>query len=295
MKNTAVWTSLDDALAAHPLQAGDVVLTGNDDIVSRIIARITDSPVSHSTLMLGPDRGIEAHDRIEGLVDHAASVADDIPGIHHVSVDSVIGKEYLNRLVVRRPVGPIDTEQVAQAAGRYLSRQTPFGGLGLALAGVVTYFERQLERLDPGSRIRDHVEEFARPFVSRMQDGNEAVFCSELAYRCLSEAGMRITLRDPHFATIIDTFAIDNAEYDDEPPVLTSDPVAMLVDDHRPGPKAILTLIASTYQGWNRRRIVAGDGDIADFVVPSDFLTAEPFETVLDLERAQDQVWGPPG
>ena len=294
MKNTADWTALDEAIAAHPLQAGDVVLTGTDDTVSRIIARITDSPVSHSTLMLGASRGIEAHDRIERLVDHAASVADDIPGIHLVSIDDLLAKEHLNRFVVRRPAAAIDPDRIESASRRYLTRQTPFGGLGLALAGVVTFFEQQLERLHPGSRIRDHLEDLARPFVSQMQDGNEAVFCSELAYRCLSEAGLRITLQDPHFAAVITTFDIDDAEYDDEVPTLTSDPSALMIDDRRPGPKTIVTLIASTYQGWNRRRIVAGDGDVADFVVPSDFLTASPFETVLDLERHPDSGWRTP-
>lgn len=291
MKNMAVWETAAEALADHPLQAGDVVLTGTDDAVSRIIARITGSSVSHSTLMLGPDHGIEAHDRIERLADHASSVADDIPGIHRVSLDHLATKDRLSRVVVRRPMVDVDPELLVRSAGQYLSRKTPFGGLGLALAGIVTWFDRWMAGLQPGSRVRDRLTDIVEPLVDHMQDGNETVFCSELAYRCLAEAGLRITLQNPHFATIIEAFDIDHAEYDDEVPVLTSDPVALLIDEREPGVKSIFVLFASAYQGWNRRRIVAGDGDIADFVVPSDFLTAEPFETVLDVELRSGLGW----
>ncbi len=188
--------SQNEKIKVDQLQAGDIVLLEpSDELISKIIVKITKSAVSHTTLSCG-------------LVEAVGNVIEETPpsAVKGTLLDRAQRTAYVMRLNSDikdfKPVMDIASKYVKEELP-YAYAQLPFIGLycivynlseGKVLQGLIT----RLMKLAMGILIE--IED------NLFYDGKEAMMCSQFAYHCYREAGSdyEIQMKEDKIANLID-------------------------------------------------------------------------------------------
>lgn len=273
------------------VRAGDVILTGNRDHVSVAIQRLTRCDVSHVVLAVGDGMIVEATEY--------RNLADDRHGgVYLRQLEDALASEYVDHVVVRRPLGVVHDALLASAA-RFLASQPVFSSSGLVLTGLLVALGRSwTESASDVLFGRAAADRLEAQIAALVADGPRRVVCAEFVYRVLHDAHVPLTHAE--------LFLADSARHLDAltPPAAAT---AMLgsstqrlrqavataarVPESPDVQSAIARLGWPTFlrvaarqvaDGYRRRCAETEDGDIADLVTPRDFLEMEPFDDVLE-------------
>ncbi|MEM7324585.1 MAG: hypothetical protein AAF531_15960 [Actinomycetota bacterium] len=253
------------------LEVGDAVLTGGVDPISLMIRIGTRSRFSHMAVVTGPGQLTEAYD-------YAFNPDESDDGIYGLSFSDYAARATTARhFQILRPIG-IDRERVANTAAYLRSHSPGFPGVGmlcLALCGLSTPFLQALPdaagRSATGRQIR------------LAGDGVRRMHCAETATRIYHEAGLPIRFENPRLTYHIRQLV------DEEP---TTELAALPTIDRtasrgswpgggirqlRRNAGRTITAVRRTVQ---ERSTAADPVDLADLILPGDFLRASPFDKI---------------
>ncbi len=253
------------------LQVGDAVLSGGVDPISLMIQLGTRSRFSHMAVVTGPGEMTEAYD-------YAFNPDESDDGIYGLSfTDYAARATTMRQLQILRPIG-IDQDRVANTAS-YLRDHSPgFPGVGmlfLALCGLSTPV---LQRLPEAASRRSTVKQ-----ILMAGDGVRRMHCAETATRIYHEAGLPIRFESPrlkyHIRHLVETQPTQE---------LVALPTIDRTANRGSWPGGGVRELArnagiafSAVRETVRERSKAEDPvDVADLILPGDFMRASPFEKV---------------
>ncbi len=256
------------------LQVGDAVLSGGVDPISLMIQLGTRSRFSHMAVVTGPGEMTEAYD-------YAFNPDESDDGIYGLSfADYAARATTMRQLQILRPIG-IDRDRVANTAS-YLREHSPgFPGVGmlfLALCGLSTPV---LQRLPEAASRRSTVKQ-----IMLAGDGVRRMHCAETATRIYHEAGLPIRFESPrlkyHIRHLVESGQTDQT--DDLVALPTIDRTADRGSWPSGGVRELARNAGITFSAIRetvRERSSADDPvDVADLILPGDFMRASPFEKI---------------
>lgn len=190
----------ENKIQAKDLQDGDVLLFSaiEEDLLSEIIARLTDSPVSHSAMSY--------YKKEEG--DAIYVVEENFPGGAQITDINVEGHSRSNRktYVMRYRSDDLDNtadlfdgDKVIEVADNYVAMHKPYSitalpfiGFYLIVKDLTSTLELQkliasLMRIAMGMRIEN---------INKKISEDDPMDCSQFVYHCYREAGFRIILKN---------------------------------------------------------------------------------------------------
>lgn len=225
---------MNEKVKVSDLRAGDIVLLEpSEDKISKLIAKITHSPVSHTTLSCGPKEPV-------------GNVIEETPPC--ALVGTLLNRTSRTAYVMRLNPEVEDCQPVMDIASRYVSEKLPYAKAQLpfialyCIAGNIT----------GGTKLQGIVMKFvslAMEILIQLEDsiiykGQEAMMCSQFAYHCYKEAGeaYEIHMKEmaglPLIDGIIERLQADPSKYDSqlflirgETPEVTDEQVDCLIDE----------------------------------------------------------------
>lgn len=268
---------LIDELAAT-LQPADIVLTGGRDPVSLLIQIGSQSPFSHIALATGANELTEAYD-------YALTPIESDEGIFRLPVDEFIRRSTgLCRVLVLRPVG-IDQRKVVEIAGHLLNHSPGFPTTGMAFLALCGLSVPLLRRLPAASRSSLSMRQ-----IRLAADGIRRMHCGETVTRIYHEAGFTLHFTAPrlqfHIAELAPTTITRLVDLPTEGRLASK---GAWPEARQPLKTLKSTLVAARTLGPTiRERVQATDEvDMADLILPGDFVRAEPFDTVARYTRSR--------
>ncbi|MEY8353899.1 hypothetical protein AALB39_11140 [Lachnospiraceae bacterium 54-53] len=167
------------------LQAGDILLLEpSEDWISKLIVKITKSPVSHTALSCG----------------QAAEVGTVIEETPPSAVkDSILSRTGRTAYVMRLRSEAEDFQPVMDVAGRYVREKLPYANAQLPFIALYCL----VFNITGGKRLQGFVTRLmglALGIVMEMENqsvygGKEAMMCSQFAYHCYKETGKKYEIR----------------------------------------------------------------------------------------------------
>jgi hypothetical protein len=262
---------------ANTLEAGDAVLVGGADPVSRFIQIGTRSKFSHMAVATGPDMLIEAYD-------YALTPNESDEGIFRLPLGDLIGRSpRLNRILILRPSG-IDRSRFLAATDHLLAHSPSFptfAAFCIAFCGLSVPFLRAMP-----ARARNRVAAWQ---VRLAADGISRMHCAETVTRLYAYAGLQIRFNGPRLQ-----YHIDHLRR-----ITTGDQLLPLPTEPRQAVKGRwltnrgpMGVVDAARTGFSDAMRVAGQRarstepiDRADLAMPGDFARAEPFTVVGEFAK----------
>lgn len=258
-------------ILGNRLQVGDAVLSGGVDPISLMIQLGTRSRFSHMAVVTGPGELTEAYD-------YAFNPDESDDGIYGLSFSEYVARATtMRQLQILRPVG-IDQDRVANTAA-YLREHSPgFPGIGmlcLALCGLSTPV---LRRLPEAAGRRSTIKQ-----VVMAGDGVRRMHCAETATRIYHEAGLPIRFESPRLKHHI-RYLTEHQPHQELVGLPTIDRTAHRGSwpdgGFRDLAKTAGVTLSAFRQTLRERANSADTVDVADLILPGDFMRATPFEKV---------------
>lgn len=258
-------------------QPGDLVLTGADDPISRLIQLVLDTRYSHAAIVHEPGRVLEAYDR--NLLRR-----DTDEGVFSIPMERVIDRadHGLTAIAILEP-RDLHASSMTATAVDACAANPPFSTIAAALIGVHLLAERGAAAID---RERDLAELVADRWVDYLGDGPKRMSCGEFAAWFYSDAGLNLDFGAPRLGQLI--ARMDDVEVVDGRIVL--------------GRRILPTASAPPTAGGfleRARQIISGFGyneddeaDAFDLIMPPDFLTSNQF-TLTRAVVLTDDGWRP--
>jgi hypothetical protein len=185
-----------EKIKASQLQAGDILLLEpDDDWISKLIVKVTKSPVSHTVMSCG----------------QAATVGTVIEETPPSAVKgTVLNRTARTAYVMRLQSYIKDFQPVMDIAAKYVSEELPYAYAQLPFIGLYCI----VYDLSEGKKLQGLITRLMRialGIIVEMEDklfydGNEAMMCSQFAYHCYRETGSdyEIHMKDNKIGNLID-------------------------------------------------------------------------------------------
>ena len=258
------------------LRVGDALLSACRDPLSKIIRIGSRSGFSHAVIVTGRDQLTEAYD-------HGMTPGEDDDGIYQLTISDYVHRTGLQRVLVRRPT-VIDRRRVEEVA-EHLQQHSPgfptVGMLCLALCGLSAPVLRLLpEKLEHRFTVRQ---------IRQAADGTRRMHCAETLTRIYYASGVPLRFNSPRLAHHIKH--LGGAQITEDPSRLpnlprSADPGQWPGTDNRWKAAIQLTYcLRALCETWHERATAEDPVDLADLVLPGDFVTAWPFETVAEFRK----------
>lgn len=275
-----------DILKEH-LEVGDAVLSGGVDPLSLMIQLGTRSRFSHMAVVTEPGQLTEAYD-------YGLNPDESDDGVYGLTFgDYVARATTMRQLQILRPDG-VDKRRVTATAA-YLRDHAPgFPTLGMAFLAICGLSSPVLRRLPTDIGRRSTVRQ-----ILAAGDGVRRMHCAETATRIYHEAGLPIRFDAPRLGYHVQH--LDKARADRrgaERPGGQLLPLPTTARAAQPGgwPTAGLRqagrLATFARDGfgrtWRERTTSQDPVDLADLILPGDFMRASPFEKVARFHRDGD-------
>lgn len=160
------------------LEPGDVILCRGKDMISDIISKMDGSPYSHATQYIGDYKICEA----------------DFDGILDVSLNKIKNEEKYGDVYRFNKSGhkfnnsDWKVEPVLEVGEKYVTDGTTYAFSHLILLSLIVLTRRiPLPKIE-AKIIRGLVDEATQLIFNLIDNGKTPMVCSELVYRCFSEA-----------------------------------------------------------------------------------------------------------
>jgi len=170
---------MDEKVRVSELKAGDILLLEpSEDKISKIIAWVTKSEVSHTALSCGPDKPV-------------GTVIEETPPI--AIQDTILTRTARTAYVMRLNPGNNNCQPVMDIAARYVSEKLPYAHAQLPFIGLYCITNNMLG--DTGLQgLVTRIVKLSMGILMELEDaliynGREAMMCSQFAYHCYKEAG----------------------------------------------------------------------------------------------------------
>ena len=170
---------MDEKVKVSELKAGDILLLEpSEDKISKIIAWVTKSEVSHTALSCGPDKPV-------------GTVIEETPPI--AIQDTILTRTARTAYVMRLNPGNNNCQPVMDIAARYVSEKLPYAHAQLPFIGLYCITNNMLG--DTGLQgLVTRIVKLSMGILMELEDaliynGREAMMCSQFAYHCYKEAG----------------------------------------------------------------------------------------------------------
>lgn len=184
----------DNKIKVSELQAGDILLIEPcDELISKLIAKVTKSPVSHTALSCGKS-------------DDIGSVMEETPP---VAVRSTVLNRTERTAYVMRLNSNIKCDAVMDIAAKYVLEELPYANAQLPFIALYCLISDFTE----GDKLQGLIKRIVRlalGVIVEIQDkhryeGKNAMMCSQFAYHCYREAGKeyKINMNDEVIYTLI--------------------------------------------------------------------------------------------
>lgn len=266
---------------ADLVRVGDTVLSAARDPLSKIIRIGSGSPYSHGVMITGPDEMTEAYD-------HALTPTEDDDGIFALSIADYLRRSGLARILVLRPA-IVDRGRISEVAG-HLRRHSPgFPTVGMACLALCGLSGPALRALPPRLRRRATLHQ-----IRLATDGTRRMHCAETLTRIYLAAGVPLRFRSNRLVHHIEQ--IDGIGPKSNPADLPTTPRIAQPGrwpgggDARPTAEHVRYGVRTFRETWQERARSRDPIDMADLVLPGDFLHAEPLRPVALFVRTGD-VW----
>ena len=170
---------MSEKVKVSDLRAGDIVLLEpSEDKISKLIAKITRSPVSHTTLSCGQKEPV-------------GTVVEETPP--NALVGTLLNRTSRTAYVMRLNPEVEDCQPVMDIANRYVSEKLPYAKAQLPFIALYCI----AHNITGGTKLQGIVMKFVRLAMeiliqwedSVIYKGQEAMMCSQFAYHCYKEAG----------------------------------------------------------------------------------------------------------
>lgn len=268
--------AIDVDIIREQIRIGDAIVSGGRDPVSRLIQLGCLSRYSHVAVATGPDALTEAYD-------HALTPDESDEGIFDITVGDFVNRSNVHRIGIVRPL-QVDKARLTEVAERFKQHSPGFPTVGMLFVGLCGV-SGPLLRLLPGE-LR-HRATLAQ--VRLAGDGVRKMHCAETVSRIYHGAGIPLRFPSPRLRLHIDSVIRDRPDQRWQGP----DPVRRRAEPGRwptgPGLAGAATAVAhgttTMAEACRRRRRWRHDFDVADLIMPGDFLRAEPFHAPIEFVR----------
>lgn len=170
---------MSEKVRVSELKAGDILLLEpSEDKISKIIAWVTKSEVSHTALSCGPAKP-------------TGTVIEETPP--NAVEDTILTRTARTAYVMRLNPGNNDCQPVMNIAARYVSEKLPYAHAQLPFIGLYCITSNILG--DTGIQgLVTKIVKLSMGILMELEDaviykGREAMMCSQFAYHCYKEAG----------------------------------------------------------------------------------------------------------
>ncbi|MDF2889481.1 MAG: hypothetical protein K0R23_3866 [Lacrimispora sp.] len=170
---------MSEKVRVSELMAGDILLLEpSEDKISKIIAWVTRSEVSHTALSCGPDKS-------------TGTVIEETPP--NAVEDTILTRTARTAYVMRLNPGNNDCQPVMNIAARYVKEELPYAHAQLPFIGLYCITNNMLG--DTGLQgLVTRIVKLSMGILMELEDvviykGREAMMCSQFAYHCYKEAG----------------------------------------------------------------------------------------------------------
>jgi hypothetical protein len=170
---------MSEKVKVSELKAGDILLLEpSEDKISKIIAWVTRSEVSHTALSCGPDKS-------------AGTVIEETPP--NAVEDTILTRTARTAYVMRLNPGNNDCQPVMNIAARYVKEELPYAHAQLPFIGLYCITNNMLG--DTGLQgLVTRIVKLSMGILMELENvviykGREAMMCSQFAYHCYKEAG----------------------------------------------------------------------------------------------------------
>ena len=171
--------SKTDVVKVSELQAGDILLLeAKDDWISKIIAKLTKSEVSHTALSCGKNGNVG--DVIEETMPYAIA-------------SSVMDRTARKTYVMRLQSNVEDMQPVMEIAQKYVEEELPYAIAALPFIGIY-FIVKDVTNSKPLQGLILKLLEIGLGVLIELEDkflydGKEVMMCSQFAYHCYRKAG----------------------------------------------------------------------------------------------------------
>lgn len=176
---------MSEKVRVSELKTGDILLLEpSEDKISKIIAWVTRSEVSHTALSCGPNKP-------------TGTVMEETPP--NAIEDTILTRTARTAYVMRLNPGNNDCQPVIDIAARYVSEQLPYAHAQLPFIGLYCITNNMLG--DTGLQgLVTKIVKLSMGILMELEDaviykGREAMMCSQFAYHCYKEAGESYEIR----------------------------------------------------------------------------------------------------
>lgn len=278
-----------DWLTTHA-EVGDLVLVGGADWISRAIQHLTESPYSHALVVTGDDTLIEAYD-------YRITISEQDEGVYETPFSVFAKREHaLARLCIYRlPEGTLDMQRLGSSAALMRDTAPTYPTLAAIVFLIAQLVGRTARSETNGGRTwlmpsRRRISAQARFWG----DGPRRVHCAELATRLFCAAGAEIEFKNPLLSPYIDTIhgTGNYSARNLQSPAGPGNEPASVPLPKQAGPLSLnlvssvfapVSGIVSVFNSIANRALSRAEPDIADYILPNDFTTADPFRKVASL------------
>lgn len=202
----------DEKIKVSKLQAGDILLLEPDgDWISKLIVKITKSPVSHTAFSCGQAAAV-------------GTVIEETPP--NAVKESILSRTGRTAYVMRLQSDIKDFQPVMDIAERYVGEKQPYAYAQLPFIGlycIVYHMTGGIRLLSFVTRLMRLAMEIIIEMEDKLiYDGKEAMMCSQFAYHCYKETGKsyEIHMKDKKAADLIDKMisliSLDPEKYNEQ-------------------------------------------------------------------------------
>lgn len=269
-------------------QTGDLLLTGSDGLVGRLIQVSTKSLYSHAAVVVD-GQIVEAYEY--GLTPNESD-----EGIYVTPFSRIRERnDELRTLLLRRPVG-LDVSAFRASTNHYIIANPSFASIGICLLGIARVANLTTDSPEVARGMSSDLLLRLLEFQAVLTgDGDKRVQCAELATRIYTKAGISLSFESPLLAPLLAVLASGTGDLRSDEIRLRGDVWVHLADS-----AVVRNSETARWAGWRdvkdvvsslRNRFTeSAPPDMADFIVPNDFVRAKPFETVGVL-HLREGVW----
>lgn len=180
-------------------EIGDLILTGSDDRVSRIIQRASGSEFSHAAVVTDVGMVTEAYD-------YALTLSEDDEGVYHTSFEEFFARvPKLRTVLILRP-GELITERLQSEAHNLRRRSPPYPTVGATKLGFIRLLSETIPLVEEGllgqrvigKRLHRRLDQIAKVQVRFVGDGVRKIHCAESVIMLYRRAGIEVELPHPY-------------------------------------------------------------------------------------------------